>query len=122
MPRARRRPGQLGDDQRAMRHVGIVAGILDDAGAGACRSPARRAPARKLGVWPRGRRIVTGSGKRPVSSAANAARAAAAAQAPVVQPRRSGAVCSPCHAAILEQLAAEFHRYCQGDRLICRIP
>ena len=57
-----------------------------------CRSPARPAPARKLGVCPPGRRIVTGSGKWPVSSAANAARAAAAAQAPVVQPRRSGAV------------------------------
>ena len=27
-----------------------------------------------------------------------------------------------CHAAILEQLAAEFHRYCQDDPLICRIP
>ena len=31
---SRRGPGQLGDDQRAVRHVGIVAGILDDAGAG----------------------------------------------------------------------------------------
>ena len=34
MPLSRRGPGQLGDDQRAMRHVGIVPGILDDAGAG----------------------------------------------------------------------------------------
>jgi hypothetical protein len=42
------------------------------------------------GVWPRGRRIVTGSGKIPVSRACHAALAAAVAQAPVVQPRRSG--------------------------------
>jgi hypothetical protein len=29
---AGRRPGKLGDDQRAMRDVGVVAGVLDDAG------------------------------------------------------------------------------------------
>ncbi len=43
----------------------------------------------KAGRSPRGSLRVTGSGNRPVSSAAYAALAAAAAQAPVVQPRRS---------------------------------
>src|SRR5258706_335392 len=51
--------------------------------------PRSRAANAKLGRWPRGRRIVTGSAKRPVCNASNAARAAAAAQAPVVQPLRS---------------------------------
>ena len=46
----------------------------------------------KDGVSPRGNRIVTGSGKAPVKRALNAAFAAAVAQAPVVQPRRSGPV------------------------------
>ena len=41
------------------------------------------------GRSPRGNRIDTGSGKRPVRSAMYAALVAAAAQAPVVQPRRS---------------------------------
>ena len=41
---------------------------------------------------PPGRRIVTGSGNWPVSQPSAAARAAAAAQAPVVQPRRRGGV------------------------------
>ena len=37
---------------------------------------------------PRGKATATGSGKRPVTSASKAARAAAVAQVPVVQPRR----------------------------------
>ena len=48
----------------------------------------------KVAVPPRGNRIATGSGKRPVSIAAKAAREAAAAQAPVVQPRRSAGLSS----------------------------
>jgi len=54
---------------------------------------------------PRGRRIDTGSGKRPVSIAVNAARAAAAAQAPVVQPRRSAVVASRAIKPILAKAA-----------------
>ena len=41
---------------------------------------------------PRGRSIATGSGSRPVSRRSQAARAAAAAQAPVVQPRLNSVI------------------------------
>src|SRR5262249_9674117 len=55
------------------------------------RPPASARSARvKLGRCPRGSAIVTGSGNAPVASATNAAFAAAVAQAPVVQPWRSG--------------------------------
>ena len=47
----------------------------------------------KLGRSPRGSVTSTGSGNSPVTSAANAAFAAAAAQVPVVQPRRKGRSC-----------------------------
>jgi hypothetical protein len=42
----------------------------------------------KLGRSPRGSVTATGSGNSPVTTAAKAAFAAAAAQVPVVQPRR----------------------------------
>ena len=45
----------------------------------------------KAGLRPFGSATGTGSGKTPVSSASNAARAAPLAQAPVVHPRRNGA-------------------------------
>ena len=51
------------------------------------RAPAR--PGRSRPLPPRGRRIVTGSAKPWPASAPKAALAAAVAQAPVVQPRRS---------------------------------
>ena len=73
-----------------MGHVGIVAGVLDDAGRGADRRPATGGARAKLGRSPLGRVISTGSGNSPVSSAVKAAFAAAVAQAPVVQPRRKG--------------------------------
>jgi len=47
----------------------------------------------KLGRSPRGSATATGSGKSPVTSAAKAALAAAAAQVPVVQPRRNADCC-----------------------------
>ena len=47
----------------------------------------------KLGRSPRGKVTATGSGNSPVTSAVNAALAAAAAQVPVVQPRRRGRSC-----------------------------
>ena len=72
-----------------MGHVGIVAGILDDAGGGLAGASDWRASA-KLGRSPLGSGISTGSGNPPVSSAVKAALAAAVAQAPVVQPRRRG--------------------------------
>lgn len=52
-------------------------------------SPASCSASAKAGRWPPGSRISTGSGKTPVRSAWPAARAAAVAQAPVVQPRRN---------------------------------
>ena len=56
------------------------------------RAPSHSAVASaKVARWSRGRRTDTGSGKRPLTIASKAARAAAAAQAPVVQPRRSSA-------------------------------
>ena len=74
-----------------MRYVGVVSGIFDDAGAGLSVRllGERQGKSRSL---PAGQADHHGIGKLPVSSAANAARAAAAAQAPVVQPRRNGAV------------------------------
>ena len=95
MPRPRRAAAQLGDDERAMRHVGIIACILDDAGASARLRPISLSASGKHGVSPRGRRIVTESGNPPVTSASKAARAAAAAQAPVVQPRFRGVCRAP---------------------------
>jgi len=47
----------------------------------------------KLGCSPRGSVTSTGSGNSPVTSAAKAAFAAAAAQVPVVQPRRNTRCC-----------------------------
>jgi hypothetical protein len=58
--------------------------------ASAKSAPSVSRASAKAGVSPFGRVMVTGSGKRPVSSAVSAALVAAVAQAPVVQPRRSG--------------------------------
>jgi hypothetical protein len=72
-----------------MGHVGIVAGILDDSGGrGGFVQPGQSQ--REARPFPRGKVTSTGSGNSPVMSAKNAAFAAAAAQVPVVQPRRSG--------------------------------
>ncbi|GAC1559035.1 MAG: hypothetical protein NVS2B5_22110 [Beijerinckiaceae bacterium] len=51
-------------------------------------SPRSCSASAKAGRAPCGRVMETGSGKRPVTRASNAARVAAAAQVPVVQPRR----------------------------------
>ena len=80
-----------GEHDGAMRDVGIVAGVLDDAGARARSVAAARAREREGSAARRAAaRSRPGRGIRPVSSAAKAALAAAVAQAPVVQPRRSG--------------------------------
>ena len=78
----------LGDDQGAVGHIGVVAGVLDDAGAGAALAPfgERQRKPRAAAARQADRHRV---GEPPESSAANAARAAAAAHAPVVQPRRN---------------------------------
>ena len=57
--------------------------------ASAAPSSSRRCASAKLGFRPFGSAKLTGSGKRPSCSATNAARAAAPAHAPVVQPRLS---------------------------------
>src|SRR5947209_11255984 len=57
----------------------------------------------KLGLPPRGNATDTGSGKSPVTSASKAARAAAVAQVPVVQPRRR---CGPLASFMGKRLAA----------------
>ena len=79
-----------GNDQRAMRDVGIVAGILDDAGHRRAVAQVRDCASAKPTRWPPGSVISTGSGNSPCTSAAQAALAAAVAQAPVVQPRLRG--------------------------------
>ena len=71
----------------------------------------------KAGVSPRGSTISTGSGKAPVRRAVRQARAAAVAQAPVVQPLRRGRVsvmgrsytAAPA-AASVPRVAAPAHR------------
>ena len=75
-----------------MRDIRIVAGILDDPGP--ARSPVRVSLVARLkaGRAPPGSAMVTGSGNAPVCRASKAARTAAVAQAPVVQPRRRGSV------------------------------
>ena len=73
-----------------MRDIGIVAGILDDRRRVAKPSPSSLSASAKATRRPPGSAISTGSGNSPVSSAAQAALAAAAAQAPVVQPRLRG--------------------------------
>ena len=78
------------NDERAMRHIGVVARVLDDAGARPACAGLLQASA-KLGRMPFGRVTATGSGKPPPNSAWHAARAAAAAHVPVVQPRRRAA-------------------------------
>jgi hypothetical protein len=69
--------------------VGIVAGVLDDAGAGEAVAAVGEGQ-REPGRVPFGSVTATGSGNAPVSSASQAALEAAAAQVPVVQPRRNG--------------------------------
>jgi uroporphyrin-III C-methyltransferase len=64
-------------------------------------SPNSASPSRTLAVAPRGKRIETGLGDRPDNNAVKAARAAAVAPAPVVQPRRNGSDQLPCHTSIL---------------------
>ena len=58
--------------------------------AAAHPGPSSRCDKGNAGVSPRGRRIVTGSGQSPPQSRVSAALTPAVAQAPVVQPRRSG--------------------------------
>ena len=78
-----------GEHQRAMGHVWIVAGILDHAGG-------RRPVAlpidgkREGGALAAGKRDLNGVWEVAGQNAVKAALAAAVAQAPVVQPRRSG--------------------------------
>ena len=79
------------DDERAVRHVRIVARILDDAGQAPSPPRSARMASAKAGRSPPGSSTSTGSGKLAGESAEKAAFAAAAAQVPVVQPRRSGA-------------------------------
>ena len=86
---AGRATGDFGNDGRAMRHIRIIARILDNSRLGACLAKRFKTNA-KAGVSPLGRTMETGSGNLPVSSAVMAALAAAVAHAPVVQPRRSG--------------------------------
>ena len=82
-----------------MRDVGVVAGILDDAGRRQAVAELADSASAKATRLPPGSAISTGSGNSPVSSAAQAALAAAAAQAPVVQPRCRRSVASS-HGAI----------------------
>ena len=90
-PRPRRaRRGARSRSPGAVGHVGIVAGVLDHAGPRVALAALVRAPARRPGAGRRAAGSSTGSGKAPPVSAVQAARAAAVAQAPVVQPRRSG--------------------------------
>lgn len=56
--------------------------------ASAQSAPSARCDKAKDGVSPRGKRMVTGSGHSPPHRRDSAARSAAVAQAPVVQPRR----------------------------------
>ena len=56
--------------------------------ASAQPSPAARCASAKRGVSPRGRAMVTASGKAPPQSRSSAPESAAVAQAPVVHPRR----------------------------------
>ena len=77
MPEPGARPRHLGDDRRAMRDVGIVAGILDDAGARAARRqfgerqrkarllPARQADRHRIGELAGQQRGDTRPARRP---------------------------------------------------------
>ena len=92
-PALKRRATHRRDDQCAMGDVRIVAGVLDDAGPGEIgpKLMGREGEFRPHAFRQRdGNRI----GKLAGHSASKAARAAPAAQAPVVQPRLSGVPCS----------------------------
>ena len=88
-PRAGRAPANGRFDKDAMRHVRIVACVFNDARCGA-RAIVSQIATAKDGRPPPGSSISTVAGHSPVTSASQAARAAAAAQAPVVHPRRRG--------------------------------
>ena len=88
-PRAKRATANRCLNKRAMRDVRIVARILNDArrGAHAIGLADRHGEGR---LPPPGSSISAVAGHSPVRSASQAARTAAAAQDPVVQPRRKG--------------------------------
>src|SRR3954447_20868445 len=104
-----------------MRYVGIIPGILDDTGAGGA---VRLLGERQREAWrlPAGQadrdRIGKTAGQQRRERGARGGGRAGPGRPAAPQRRRLIA----CPAAILEQLAAEFHRHYQGDPLICRIP
>ena len=108
--RARRRVRTSRAYQRAMGDVRIVARVLDHAGAGDQSSPRRKLREREGDALARRQaRSPPGSGGgAPVTSASKAARVAAVAQAPVVQPRRKRALLRRvvCMRPSLPQVAA----------------
>ncbi len=61
--RARRAAPDRRYDQRAMRDVGVVARILDDAGASRTPSPSSVFASAKAGCWPPGSVMVDGIGE-----------------------------------------------------------
>ena len=63
MPRTRRGRRDFGHHQGAVGNIGVVAGILDDAGARAGLAPLGQCQREFGALPPRGRRIDTGSGK-----------------------------------------------------------
>ena len=73
----------------AVRAVGVVAGVLDDAAGGARRRPARSASSGNVTRMRLGNVVSISASIEPRTSARVAALAAAAAQAPVVKPVRS---------------------------------
>ena len=105
-PAPGRREAHGRDDERAMGDVGVVARVLDDAGAR--KSGPSSWVASAIGPRPFGSATGTGSGNAPVSSASKAARAAPLAQAPVVQPRRRGVVLSASNMRVCVARDAQF--------------
>jgi hypothetical protein len=88
-PLAITEPADPSENLGSMRHVGIVAGVLDDAGFRPTLRLRPTAPGRRRRLP---RAATDGEPDRESfrSKPVHAAFAAAAAQAPVVQPRRSG--------------------------------
>ena len=89
--RPRLRPGHLGDDQRAMGHIGVVPGILDDAGAGQplAQFGERQRKARRLAArQPDRHRIGKAPGQQPGKGGARRRRGAGAGRPAAPQRRR----------------------------------
>ena len=107
--RSRLTPGQLGDDQRAMRHIRIVPGILDDAGAGepVAQFGERQGKARRLAARQADRhRIGKPSGQQRGKGGARRRRGAGPGSPAAPQLR----CLIPCHRRILEENSLGLNR------------